>query len=52
MKTLLQFIYRNPWIYIVLAFLILIGVWITAYILAGRVPTQEVPLTPPAAHAK
>jgi ABC-type arginine/histidine transport system permease subunit len=52
MKTLLQFIHRNPWIYVVLAFLLLIAAWTTAYILAGRVNTTEVPLTPPASHAQ
>jgi hypothetical protein len=51
MKTLLQFIYRNPWIYVVLAFLVLIAAWITVFILSHRVPSTEVPLTPPASHA-
>ena len=52
MNRLFQFILRNPWIWVVVAFLVLIAVWITAFILAGRVDTTEVPLTPPADHAK
>ncbi|MGL5019914.1 MAG: hypothetical protein ACRDBP_17395 [Luteolibacter sp.] len=27
MKTLSQFIHRNPWLYIVLAFIVLIAAW-------------------------
>ncbi len=48
MNRLLQFILRRPWIWVVVAFLILIAVWITAFILAGRMDTTEVPLSPPA----
>ena len=52
MRSLFQFVSRNPWIYIVLAFLLLIASWVAAYILASGVPTHEVPLSPPANHAQ
>lgn len=47
MKSLSRFISRFPWIFVVFAFLLLIAVWTSAFILAGRVNTTEVPLTPP-----
>jgi hypothetical protein len=48
MKFLSRFISRCPWIFVVFAFLLLIAGWTTAFILAGRVNTTQVPLTPPA----
>lgn len=47
----MRLISRHPWIFVVFAFLLLITAWTAAYILAGRVNTSEVPLTPPANHA-
>lgn len=44
MRALFQFILRNPWLYVVLAFVVLIGAWITAYVLASGIPLREVPL--------
>ena len=52
MSFLRRFIHRYPWIFVVLAFLLLITAWTTAYILSSGVSTAEVPLTPPASHAK
>jgi hypothetical protein len=46
MKYLSRFISRCPWIFVVFAFLLLIAGWTTAFILAGRVNTTQVPLTP------
>ena len=51
MKPLFRFVARYPWIFVVLAFLLLIAGWTTAYILAGRVNTSEVPLSPPTHHS-
>jgi len=48
MRSLFRFISRNPWIFVVLAFLLLIGAWVAIYILAARVPTQPLPASPPA----
>ena len=41
---------RNPWIFVVLAFVALIAGWIITYLLASQIPHKEVPLTPPPSH--
>jgi hypothetical protein len=43
-RSLLAFISRNPWIFVPLAFLVLIGVWITFFVLASGVDTREIPV--------
>lgn len=35
---------RRPWLLVWVAFLVLIAVWVTAFKMSGRIPTQQ--LTP------
>jgi hypothetical protein len=51
MRALFRFVARNPWIFIVLAFLLLIAAWVVTYLLAARLPSQTLPAGPPARHA-
>ena len=43
-RPLFNFVARNPWIFVPLAFLVLIGVWITFFVLASGVDTREIPV--------
>lgn len=47
MRSLLKFIIRNPWLWIVMAFLVLIGAWVTVYILASGLKLKEIPVEQP-----
>jgi uncharacterized membrane protein YdfJ with MMPL/SSD domain len=42
MKSLLAFISRNPWIYVVLAFLILIAAWTILISIAVKNPQERI----------
>ncbi len=42
MKTIAAFVSRNPWIYIVLAFVILLGAWSTLITVAVKYSPQQV----------
>ncbi len=42
MKTISEFIYRNPWIYIVLAFVLLLGAWSTLISIAVKHTPQQI----------
>jgi multidrug efflux pump subunit AcrB len=42
MKTIAQFIYRNPWVYIVLAFMILLGAWSALISIAVKHTPQQI----------
>lgn len=44
MHALLQFIRRNPWIYVVLAFVVLGAAWATLIVLAVGQKTPDIPL--------
>ena len=44
MRSLLKFIIRNPWLWIVVAFLVLIGAWVTVYVLASGLKLKEIPV--------
>lgn len=44
MRALLQFIKRNPWIYVVLAFVVLSAAWATLIVLASGQPPPNIPL--------
>ncbi|MEI7911901.1 MAG: hypothetical protein WCK77_19905 [Verrucomicrobiota bacterium] len=48
MKAVLQFIARRPWIFVVLAFVLLIGSWVALIYISAHHPTPEfkVPLPP------
>lgn len=42
MKTISQFVYRNPWIYIVLAFVVLLGAWSALISIAVKHTPQQI----------
>lgn len=42
MKTLFAFLARNPWIYVLLAFVVLISAWFTIIMLAVKHGPQEI----------
>jgi multidrug efflux pump subunit AcrB len=42
MKTIIAFLNRNPWIYVVLAFAILIGAWAAIITLAVKHSPEEI----------
>ncbi|MBC8128216.1 MAG: hypothetical protein H8M99_13830 [Gloeobacteraceae cyanobacterium ES-bin-144] len=42
MKKLIAFLARNPWIYVVLAFAILIGAWSTFITLAAKYSPEPI----------
>jgi hypothetical protein len=42
MKTVSAFVYRNPWIYIVLAFVVLLAAWSTLITIAVKHSPQQV----------
>jgi hypothetical protein len=42
MKTIAAFISRNPWIYIVLAFVLLLGAWSTLISVAVKYAPQQI----------
>jgi hypothetical protein len=46
MKAIVQFIYRNPWVYIVLAFLVLFGAWSVLITLAVKNSPQRIEVKP------
>ena len=50
MKAVFQFIARRPWIYVVLAFVLLLGAWIGIFFVAARAPTPEFELPPTPHH--
>jgi hypothetical protein len=45
MKTISEFIYRNPWIYIVLAFILLLAAWSTLISIAVKHTPQQIEVT-------
>lgn len=47
-RSLFSFLARNPWVFVPLAFLALIGVWVAYFVLASGVDTSEVPYEKPA----
>lgn len=42
MKAIAQFIYQNPWVYIVLAFIVLLGAWSTLISIAVKNSPQQI----------
>ena len=42
MKTIAAFVSRNPWIYVVLAFVVLLGAWTTLISLAVEYSPQQI----------
>ena len=50
MKAIIRFVARHPWIYVILAFLLLIGAWLTIILIAAHTPTPEFEVTPPPHH--
>lgn len=42
MKTIAAFIYRNPWVYIVLAFLVLLVAWSMLITIAVKHSPQQI----------
>ncbi|MEY3897800.1 MAG: hypothetical protein RLZZ214_3321 [Verrucomicrobiota bacterium] len=42
MKTIADFVYRNPWIYIVLAFVVLLAAWSTLISIAVKHSPQQI----------
>ena len=42
MKTIAEFMSRNPWIYVVLAFVLLIGAWSTLISIAAKHTPQVI----------
>jgi hypothetical protein len=45
MKTISEFIYRNPWVYIVLAFILLLAAWSTLISIAVKHTPQRIEVT-------
>lgn len=45
MKTISEFIYRNPWIYIVLAFILLLAAWSTLISIAVKHTPERIEVT-------
>jgi hypothetical protein len=50
MKTVTSFVSRNPWIYIVLAFVILIGAWSTLISIAVKHSPRQIEVVRDADH--
>jgi hypothetical protein len=46
MKAIFQFVARHPWLYVVLAFVLLIGAWTALILIAANNPPQEIKLAP------
>ena len=42
MKSLSEFVHRNPWIYIVLAFVLLLAAWSTLISIAVKYSPQQI----------
>lgn len=42
MKTISEFVFRNPWIYIVLAFVLLLAAWTTLISIAVKHTPQRI----------
>lgn len=42
MKSIASFVSRNPWIYVVLAFLVLLGAWSTLISVAVKYAPQQI----------
>ncbi len=42
MKTISEFVFRNPWIYIVLAFVLLLAAWSTLISIAVKHTPQRI----------
>jgi hypothetical protein len=42
MKTIAEIMYRHPWIYVVLAFVLLIGAWSTLISIAAKHSPQVI----------
>jgi hypothetical protein len=42
MKSIAAFVYRNPWIYIVLAFVVLLAAWSTLITIAVKHTPQRI----------
>lgn len=42
MKTIADFIYRNPWVYVVLAFVVLLAAWSTLITIAVKHTPQQI----------
>lgn len=42
MKTIAAFVSRNPWIYVVLAFLVLLGAWTTLISVAVKYSPEQI----------
>lgn len=42
MKTIAEFVSRNPWIYIVLAFVLLLGAWFTLISVAVKYAPEQI----------
>lgn len=42
MKTIAAFVSRNPWIYVVLAFVLLLGAWCTLISVAVKHSPQQI----------
>jgi hypothetical protein len=45
MKTISEFIHRNPWVYIVLAFILLLTAWSTLITIAVKHTPQRIEVT-------
>ena len=50
MKAIFRFVARRPWIHVVLAFVLLIGAWLTLILVAAHHPTPEFEVAPPPHH--
>ena len=45
MKAISEFVFRNPWIYIVLAFVLLLAAWSTLISIAVKHTPQQIEVT-------
>ena len=52
MKALFRFMSRHPWMYVVLAFVLLIAFWAALIVVAARHPNPEFKVPPPPKHVK
>lgn len=50
MKAIRRFFSPRPWLYVLLAFVLLIGAWVTLILIAAHTPTPEFEVTPPPRH--
>ncbi|MEI7953555.1 MAG: hypothetical protein WCJ66_00170 [Verrucomicrobiota bacterium] len=50
MRNFFRFMSRHPWIYVVLAFVLLIASWAALILVAARNPIQEFEVAPPTHH--